>query len=293
MSDNSKQPHHRSALRWLIVGADGLIGRHLHAALHLGGANVRGTSRRWGSPHAFLDLAADPASWDLPEADMVVIAAAVPRIADCESDPVATHRINVDAPLNIAARVWSRGGHVVFLSSSGVFDGVSGVPTTTTPPQPLNAYGQQKMQAENALQAAAGTQYGLTIIRPTKILGEESPLLREWLATLSAGQPIHPHAWRWMAPLAVAWAVRVMLIIAASRESGIWHLSAASDVDFAEFARRWAALRGFPPQLVQPEQNPQAKPMRARLDMQATTERFAIVPPSLAETLAAMRNSDS
>lgn len=290
MSDHDNQAKHRSALRWLIVGADGLIGRHLYAALHLGGAHVQGTSRRWGSPHAFLDLAADPETWDIPEADVVVIAAAIPRIADCEKDDVLTRRINVDAVLNIAAHVWKRGAYVVFLSSSGVFDGVSNsIPTPVTPPQPLNAYGRQKMEAEYALQAAAGSPHGLSIIRPTKILGEDSPILREWQAALSAGQPIHPHAWRWMAPLSVAWAVRVMLIIAAARESGIWHLSAATDVNFAEFARRWAQLRGFPLTLVQPDEKPEAKVMRARLDMSSTTERFAIVPPSLTDMLAAMR----
>lgn len=276
------------APRWLVIGADGLIGRHLYAALQLSGAQVQGTSRRWGSPHHFVDLAADPGSWQLPEADIVIIAAAVPRIAECESNPTLTRRINVDAALSIAAQVWPQQGHIVFLSSSGVFDGVSNIPTPTTPPQPLNAYGQQKMQAEHALQTAAGTQHGLTIIRPTKILGEETPILREWQAALGEGQAIHPHAWRWMAPISVAWAVRAMLTIAAARVPGIWHLSAARDINFAEFAQRWAAVRGYPATLVQPEESIE-KPVRARLDMRSTTDRFALAPPSLNETLSSLR----
>lgn len=275
--------------RWLIVGADGLIGRHLYAALQLSGAQVQGTSRRWGSPHHFVDLAADAGSWTLPEADIVVIAAAMSRIADCENDPTLTRRINVDAALSIAAKVWTEKTHVVFLSSSGVFDGANSLPTPSTPPQPLNAYGRQKMEAEYLLQTAAGTQHGLSIIRPTKILGEDTPILREWQAALVDGQAIHPHAWRWMAPISVAWAVRAMLTIAAARAPGIWHLSAARDINFAEFAQRWAALRGYPATLVQPEENTEEKPVRARLDMRSTTDRFALAPPSLNETLSTLR----
>ncbi|HTJ97195.1 MAG TPA: sugar nucleotide-binding protein [Rhodocyclaceae bacterium] len=280
-----------SALRWLIVGADGLIGRHLYAALSLGGAHVQGTSRRWGSPHLYLDLAADPESWELPESDIVIIAAAAPRIADCEADPEGTAQINVHAPLQIAQQVWQRGGFVVFLSSSGVFDGVNEVPGVMTALQPLNAYGRQKAEAEQGLRAAAGEQYGLSIIRPTKILGDDTPILREWQASLSEGQSIHPHAWRWMAPITVAWAARAIVVIAASRERGIWHLSSASDVNFAEFARRWASLRGWPSQLVQPQNGAASDMQRARLDMSGTTRHFAIVPPTLDDTLSGLRGS--
>lgn len=284
-----------SALRWLIVGADGLIGRHLYAALELAGAQVQGTSRRRGSPHAFFDLNASGEdwreSWRLPEADITIIAAAMTRVEDCEADESLARRINVDAALGIAAQAWSHGGHVVFLSSSGVFDGVSSVPTPNTPPRPLNVYGRQKMEAEYMLQAAAGSRHGLTVIRCTKVLGDDSPILREWQAALGERKVIRPHAWRWMAPVAVAWAVRAILTIAAARAPGVWHLSAADDVNFGVFAEHWAALRGFPVDLVRPKENSEEKHARARLDMRATSDRFAIAPPTLHETLACLRGA--
>lgn len=289
MSEPARYPH---ALRWLIVGADGLIGRHLHAALQLGGAYVEGTSRRWGSSHRLLDLAASPGTWVLPEADVVVIAAAVPRIADCEQDEEGTARINVAAPQALAQYYWGQGAFVVFLSSSGVFDGVQDqTPGVQTQPHPLNAYGRQKAEAEFQLLRHTGSEHGLAIIRPTKILGEDTPILREWQAALAAGEPIRPHAWRCMAPISVAWAVRAILIVAAAREQGIWHLSSATDINFAEFARQWAQLRGFPANRIQPEERSDLPPQRARLDMRETTERFAIAPPMLADTLISLQGS--
>lgn len=279
--------------RWLIVGADSLVGRHLLAALQLDGCDVTGTSRRWGSPHTHLDLGASPDSWQLPPADIVVIAAAMPRIADCEADPVTSEQINVAAPLALARHMWQQhGSFIVFLSSSGVFDGVAAVPQPDTPPQPLNAYGRQKAAAEAALRAAAAEcGRGLAIIRPTKILADSTPLLCEWQAALDEGQAIHPHAWRSMAPVAVAWATQAIRTIAAAREPGTWHLSAMQDVSFDEFARSWAALSGYAAERVQPDPGPGSAPPRARLDMRATTERFGIIAPTLGDTLTSLQRN--
>ncbi len=281
------------SLRWLIIGADSLVGRYLFTSLQLDGVDVKGTSRRWGSPNIYLDLTASPSTWTLPPADIVVIAAAMPRIADCEADPATSEQINVIAPLALARHMWeTHGSFVVFISSSGVFDGVDDVPQPDTPPYPLNAYGHQKAAAEAALLcAAAEYNKGLAIIRPTKILADSTPLLCEWQAALAAGQTIHPHAWRSMAPVAVAWLTHAIRTIAAARASGVWHLSAIQDVNFAEFARSWASLSGYPPSRVQPDLGPGSPPPRARLDMRATTERFGIIAPTLGDTLTSLQRN--
>src|SRR5689334_1013461 len=93
-----------TCMRVLVVGADGEIGRALAVHLAAAGAAVIGTTRRAGAAaqhgRMFLDLAADPAGWPaFPAADAAVICAAVARVADCERDPDAARRVNVDGPL--------------------------------------------------------------------------------------------------------------------------------------------------------------------------------------------------
>lgn len=279
-TSNEAPPH------WLVIGADGLIGAALVAELERRGQPVAGTSRRPDSRHWALDLAAAPGTWTLPAADIAVLCAAATRIADCEADPQTCTQTNIAAPLALAERVWAGGGFVVFLSSSSVFDGVATVPTTATKPAPTHAYGRHKADAEAALFAAARGR-GLAIIRPTKVLAAATPLLREWRATLAAGRIITPHAWRSMAPLHIDVAAAGILAIAGKREAGIWHLSGAEDVDYADFARRWAAANGYPANLVAPRTNAGAA-SRARLDMTATTHRFGIIAPTLDTTVAAL-----
>jgi len=279
LSDASAHP---SSLRWLVVGADGMLGRELLSSLRQDGANVLGTSRREGSQHLRLDLSEIGGETDLPPADIVILTAAMTRIADCESDPKTSHRINVSAPLSLAKHAWQEhNAFVVFISSSGVFDGVNELPNPQTHPRPLNLYGRQKTEAEAALTEAAVDNFGLAIIRPTKILGPSTPLLVEWETALTRGTVIRPHAWRSMAPLSVRWATRAIATIAADRAAGIWHLSAAEDVSFADFANKWVASRGFPSHLIHPEEHSEISPSRARLDMQATMQRFRLSSPTL------------
>ncbi|MBI4983952.1 MAG: sugar nucleotide-binding protein [Rhodocyclales bacterium] len=238
------------------------------------------------------ECAGDPQQWQRPACDIALVCAAAARLVDCEANQSATARVNVAAPLALAQRVWAQGGFVVFLSSSGIFDGCRDLPAPATPPAPLNAYARQKAAAEASLLAAASGR-GLAIVRPTKILARQTPLLRAWEDALAARSVIAPHAWRRMSPLHLDTAADAMLVIAAARAHGIWHLSASEDVDYADFARRWAAARGFPPDRIQPLAGDDPAAQRARLDMTETTRRFDIKPPSVDDTIAALQKESA
>lgn len=259
-----------------------MLGHSLITSLRQNGAVALGTSRREDSQYLHLDLNETGAGANLPPADIVIITAAMTRIADCENNPEASHRVNVSGPIALAKNAWQEhNAFVVFISSSAVFDGVDELPHPHTPTCPLNLYGSQKAETEAALVEIAGDRFGLAIIRPTKTLAHSTPLLVEWEAALARGTVIHPHAWRRMAPLSVGWTTRAIATIAANRATGIWHLSASEDVSFADFAKKWAAGRGFPSHLIHPEERPDISPSRARLDMQTTMQRFGLSSPTL------------
>lgn len=259
-----------------------MLGYSLIASLRQDGAVALGTSRREDSQYLHLDLNEAGAGANLPPTDIVIITAAMTRIADCENNPEASRRINVSGPIALAKSAWQEhNAFVVFISSSAVFDGVDELPYPHTPTRPLNLYGAQKAETEATLAETAGDNFSLAIVRPTKVLAPSTPLLVEWEAALARGTVICPHAWRSMAPLSVGWTTRAIATIAANRAAGIWHLSASEDVSFADFAKQWAASRGFPPHLIQPEERSDLSPSRARIDMQATMQRFGLSSPTL------------
>src|SRR5438045_2915753 len=96
----------------------------------------------------FLDLDDDPASWVLPAADVCILAAARARMADCESDPEGSRRVNATAPAALARRMAGRGSLVVLLSTNQVFDGACAGRKPDDTPAAITAYGRQKTEAE-------------------------------------------------------------------------------------------------------------------------------------------------
>src|SRR5580704_5379635 len=109
----------------LVIGADGLVGNALTAALKARGRRVIGTTRRCESASTkdTIHLAlAHPIPAALPETKVGYICAAMTKLADCRLRPDLARRINYEAPVDIATRFVRRGTKVVFLSTAAVLD---------------------------------------------------------------------------------------------------------------------------------------------------------------------------
>jgi dTDP-4-dehydrorhamnose reductase len=101
----------------------------------------------------------------------LVCAAARPHVEGCERDPVGTRRVNVDATVALARTAEQLGAAFVAFSSEYVFDGTADRPYVEDDPRnPINEYGRQKRDLEDAL----GTLRGALVIRTSGVYGLES-----------------------------------------------------------------------------------------------------------------------
>jgi UDP-glucose 4-epimerase len=82
---------------------------------------------------------------------------------------------NVDAAINVARQARAAGvKKFVLISTAHIHGRVhEGLVTDTTPPNPMDQYATSKLQAEETVAAAFGP--GLTIIRPTAVIGPNCP----------------------------------------------------------------------------------------------------------------------
>ncbi|MGE0011172.1 MAG: UDP-glucose 4-epimerase family protein [Azoarcus sp.] len=134
--------------------------------------------------------------------DVVIhCAARVHVMNDTEGDPLAAfRRANVDGTLQLARSAIAAGcRRFVFISSIKV-NGESSAPghpyTETMQPAPVDAYGQSKLEAENALFALA-TETGLevVVIRPPLVYGPGVKAnFRAMMRAVSRGIPL-PLSW--------------------------------------------------------------------------------------------------
>ncbi len=133
-------------MKILLLGAGGLLGRHLSAELAV--------HELMSLTHADADIT-DSAKLDALFAqpwDVVINAAAVCNFDACERDPAGTGRINREAPLDLARRCHKTGAQLVQFTSDYVFRGDTDRPLTEKDPvDPTSVYGQQKADLEREI----------------------------------------------------------------------------------------------------------------------------------------------
>lgn len=227
----------------LIIGGDSSIGGALARRLSEMGRTPLVTSRRKADSPLFLDLA-DARGWQPPENITVAyLAAAMTSLAVCEGDPVHTHTVNVVNTLAVARALLRRGARVVFLSTNLVFDGEAPRPPAETQPAPATAYGRQKAEAERLLVDNGGH---VSILRLSKVISPNLPLLSSWVAQIRDGHTITAFSDLAMAPVEQEKVANLIAKIGEKGGAGLYQYSADSDISYEAAARHLAALMGRP-----------------------------------------------
>jgi dTDP-4-dehydrorhamnose reductase len=205
----------------IITGAAGLIGQYL----------VK-TAPRWapdrdvqGLTRADLDLtdrANVERTWQSIKPNAVIHCAALSRTKDCEQDPAQARRINVEVTAHLAQQ--SQDIPFIFLSSGEVFDGRTGWYGETDEPNPINVYGQTKLEAEQAvLQNSGHTVVRIVLTAGTSETGNRS-FVEDMCRTAKAGKDVTLYADEFRCPLPAGVIARVVWELVDRKQSGLYHL---------------------------------------------------------------------
>jgi len=293
----------RQEPRYLVIGADSLVGTSLVAQLEKVGADVTATTRKAktvGPKRLFLDLTDADAKTFWPAGHSVaILCAAITSIAVCEDDPVRTYQINVLNTVALAKRLIAEGTRIVFLSSNTVFDGVAAWPDEETSYSPTCEYGRQKVSVERQLLSLSTPSAPITIVRLSKVLAPGAGMAGDFLRHLMAGEPCPAFTDLRMCPASLDYTTGSLLTIARAGISGIFHLSGEVELSYADFASRIAVRLGADPLLVQPSLSTCSgvrvisQPVHPGLRMQRTYIRLGISPEPLNELMDTLLQKDS
>ncbi|TMC70231.1 MAG: SDR family oxidoreductase [Chloroflexi bacterium] len=232
------------AMRWLLLGASGLVGTHLRRALM--GRDVVMTSHRTPLEGSVsLDLA-NGAATDraVSEArpDVVVVAAANAFVEGCERDPAATRALNVDAVRRVAEAA-PRALLVVF-SSEYVFDGAAGPYAEDDVVAPINEYGRQKV----ALEQIARERNDHLVCRVSGVYGwsaARTSFVAQLVDRLRAGQRFRVPADQLITPTPAPDLANAIVELVDRGARGTFHAAGPEILDRPDFARRAAAAFGL------------------------------------------------
>ena len=275
-------------LKCLVVGGDGFIGSKLVERLRSLGASVTATTRRAvgvDKNSLRLDLASELElpSWTYPNGEVAFLCAGVTSIATCEAEPLTSRRINAVNTLTLARKLYASGMRIVFLSSNAVFDGHIAKREEGSVYCPSTEYGRQKVSVEQGLMAFSGGVGSVAIIRLSKVLASSSGVIAEFIKQFTAREPCAAFDDLRMSPISLSYVLDAILTIAMSQYSGVFHLSGAEEMTYADFARRLAGRLGVSQDLVRPVAAGAKvvyRPEHPALSMKRTSELLGISPES-------------
>ncbi len=153
--------------RWLVTGGAGFIGSHLAQALLDRGESVRvadNLSTGKASNLAVLDGTAEVLIGDLADSafareavagiDLVLHQAAIPSVPRSVTDPLTSHRANVDATVALLVAAKDAGvRRLVYAGSSSAYGDTAVLPKREDmPANPMSPYALQKLVGEQYLQ---------------------------------------------------------------------------------------------------------------------------------------------
>ena len=164
--------------------------------------------------------------------DVIIHLAAVSNIDYCETHAQAAQMLNVAGTENLATAAQQIGAHFIFLSSSMVFSGKSAPYVETALPQPVNVYGQTKLEAEQVVMKKLKMY---TIIRAASLLGWQPKTARTndltyYLPLLQQNKPLHLVNDRFFNPLSAATAAQAIRKIIEQKKFGSYHFAGKDKV---------------------------------------------------------------
>jgi dTDP-4-dehydrorhamnose reductase len=182
-----------------VTGASGFLGWNVCRMASAAGWNVCGAYHSHplsidNAKTVSLDLNDSDAVWRTMVSvrpDAVIHCAAEPDPNMCETRPVESHRINVQASVTLAAACRRQGAALAYVSTDLVFDGEHAPYAENDTQSPVNVYGRQKAEAERGMRTAYP---GVTVCRVPVMFGDPGPCSKSFIqaqiAALSRGEPV-------------------------------------------------------------------------------------------------------
>ena len=236
----------------LIIGGDSTIGAALISDWESKKCPFHATTRvknRTSNDRPFLDLACDFRSLSDTNYSAVILLAGKTSTQWCEGHPKESAKINVDKTIQIARFFAKQGSHVLFLSSTQVFEGSRANYKPSDPVSPKTEYGRQKVCTEEAILQLPTA----TILRIPKISHPKNRLLNEWKNDLTQGRPIFPLSNVYLSLVTIEAVIDSINEILNKQITGIRHLSGEPEISYIDYAKSFCRSLGVSTTFVIPQ----------------------------------------
>lgn len=178
--------------------------------------------------------------------DAVIHTAAMSRPGECQANPQTSRKINVQASVMIAELCAAASIPLIFTSTDLVFDGKTAPYAETSPVNPINMYGEQKVLAEAGIMQAYPEA---VICRMPLMFGysgsAHQSFTHDMIVAIQRGDTLRLFTDEYRTPVD-AGSASAGLLMFLSRARGILHLGGATRISRYEMGLMAAALMNKP-----------------------------------------------
>lgn len=226
-------------MKILITGSNGLLGQKLVKLLVKEPdvqliATARSSNRLpddYGNyefaPLDITDEAAVRATIEKYAPDVVINTAAMTNVDQCESEKEECRKLNIDAVTYLIRACEVADSHLVHCSTDFIFDGTHGPLDENEQPNPVNYYGESKLEAENLIQTS---NISWAIARTVLVYGIAHDMSRSniilWVKnSLESGKEINVVDDQWRTPTLAEDLAMGCYLLAKNKAKGIYNIS--------------------------------------------------------------------
>ncbi|MGI0088372.1 MAG: dTDP-4-dehydrorhamnose reductase [Nitrosotalea sp.] len=245
-------------MKFLVTGSEGLVGRQVVQDLLQSYTDVYScyhNSKPESGIATPLDLASQESIIKTVESikpDVIIHLAAMTNVDLCETEKDMALKINARSTAVLSEQAKKHGTFLVYVSTDYVFDGKTGMKKESDKTDPIDYYGQSKLEGEKAVQeiatkwciARTSTPYG---IHPKK---KSFPLFIA--ENLQAKIPLDIITDQYTSPTYVPNLGRMLIEISSKKIQGIIHVSGASRISRYDMAEMVAEKLHLDKKLLRP-----------------------------------------
>jgi dTDP-4-dehydrorhamnose reductase len=289
-----------------ITGANGLLGQQLIARLLQEGHQVLASGKGplrlpikpdIGFEYLALDLEQPGACEDwlkTSKPDILLHAAAMTQVDECELNREKARTVNVDATKQLLTMAERYAGHFIYVSTDFVFDGSKGDYVEEDKMAPVNWYGETKKLAE---EATMQSRMPWSIVRTCLVYGNPLAGTRPNLLTWVSSQLQQQHTIKVVSdqertPTSIEDLVDGFMLLLHKGKEGIFHLAGADKLTPWDMAMATADYLKLDASLITKVDastfsQPGRRPLKTGLNIAKARTELGYAPRPFAERLAA------
>lgn len=292
-------------MRILITGANGLLGYKLVQLLTskadvitIATARKKPADLPTGIQFAELDITNKAQTLNVVTAakpDVVIHAAAMTQVDQCETEREKCWSANVHGVENIIQACAQANAHLVHVSTDFIFDGTYGPLDESAIPNPVNYYGESKLAGEKLIQQS---KINWVILRTVLVYGVTPDMSRSnivlWVKkSLEEGKTINVVNDQWRTPTLAEDLAMGCYLAASQKAKGIYHISGSEMLTPFEIANQTADYFNLNKALIKPADSstftqPAKRPPKTGFIIAKAQRELGYAPHSFTEGLGVL-----